>query len=51
MKLDQPQENRLWLSVLLYIALALAILFVISFLLFAQGRRYDAINTPEKPTA
>ena len=51
MKLDQPREHRLWLSVLLYIALALAVLFVISFLLFAQGRRYDAINTPEKPTA
>jgi uncharacterized SAM-binding protein YcdF (DUF218 family) len=51
MKLDQPREHRPWLSVLLYIALALAVLFVISFLLFAQGRRYDAINTPEKPTA
>lgn len=51
MKLDQPREHRLWLSVLLYITLALAVLFVISFLLFAQGRRYDAINTPEKPTA
>ena len=51
MKLDPPRQNKIWLSALLYIAIGLSVLFIISFLLFAQGRRYDAINTPEKPTA
>ena len=51
MKLDKPQEDRLWLSALLYIAFGLTILFIVSFLLFAQSRRHDAMNAPEKPTA
>ncbi len=51
MKLDKPQEDRLWLSALFYIAFGLTILFIVSFLLFAQGRRHDAMNAPEKPTA
>lgn len=51
MRIDPPPENKIWLQTLLYLGLGLGMLFLVSFLLFAQGRRHDALTPPEKPRA